>query len=617
MLTYILTQVARNEQLLVMARDYLHFVTKFFEVINVSATHIYHSALELSPSSSVVRKSYYNQHLASLPRVVAGTPDSWDQSVTYTRINGIYRSSAWSPCGQFIAVQNFKAVEIRDPLTFELLSTLTESGICPLNGLAYSPDGYSLATVSINAVIIWDIQTGGIVKKIRCQADPSASPLWSLDGRMIAILVGNRFKLDQNQEASYYVFMYDVTLGTSHPPSKVQSRGRPHVWAYDTSFQIVVYDGKAFTIFNAGSVLTKVKSFPIQTQGDIEIMSFSPTTYHLSIWDCDYFVILDIQNSKYLLRERGVFFGHCFSSDGCLLAAYSRKPYTLHIWANNFGHYSSIGQFACISPSVPSSLSFSPSSSSILGHFGSSLQVWSLDDGHPVLPPYCQSFTAISYDGTYIATTLDGDNTVTIADPLSHPLCHINVDMEIHGLALVGNILLVVSFGTVVAWCLTGGTVAGAVVAGLLDSIWSVSPPGYPVSRILSAVKGEIGVISSAILGIAPHIYHTGTGEVLQPDQAPPFSSCSWYELTGTYEGQHYHRYHSLPAGDGCLDSWTLLPDPYWVNGCRWEGWVKDPKGEYRLWVPFEWRKYTEGHWFYEITTLQLKLSSKNIFIMF
>lgn len=42
----------------------------FFELICVSATHIYHSALELSPLSSVVRKLYYRRRSIPFPRVV-------------------------------------------------------------------------------------------------------------------------------------------------------------------------------------------------------------------------------------------------------------------------------------------------------------------------------------------------------------------------------------------------------------------------------------------------------------------------------------------------------------------------------------------------------------------
>jgi hypothetical protein len=49
-----MNQVAQNEQLLDTAKDCFRFVIKFFEPINVSATHIYHSALELTPLSSIV-----------------------------------------------------------------------------------------------------------------------------------------------------------------------------------------------------------------------------------------------------------------------------------------------------------------------------------------------------------------------------------------------------------------------------------------------------------------------------------------------------------------------------------------------------------------------------------
>jgi hypothetical protein len=63
------------KQLLETARDCFHFVTKFFEPINVSAAHIYHSALELSPLSSIVRRLYYHQRHTPFPRVLVGTPD--------------------------------------------------------------------------------------------------------------------------------------------------------------------------------------------------------------------------------------------------------------------------------------------------------------------------------------------------------------------------------------------------------------------------------------------------------------------------------------------------------------------------------------------------------------
>jgi WD40 repeat protein len=85
-----------------------------------------------------------------------------------------YKLCTWSPCGQFIAAQTSEAVEIRNCLTLELLTTLKPTETTPsalMGPLAYSPDGHSLACGSNTAILIWDIQTGGIAKEIKCGTD--------------------------------------------------------------------------------------------------------------------------------------------------------------------------------------------------------------------------------------------------------------------------------------------------------------------------------------------------------------------------------------------------------------------------------------------------------------
>ena len=94
-----MNQVAKNKQLLEIARDCFQFVTKFFEVINVSATHIYHSALELCPMSSIFRKLYYHQHIVHSPKVAVGTPESWAQSIAIYGKDHYNGLCTWSPCG--------------------------------------------------------------------------------------------------------------------------------------------------------------------------------------------------------------------------------------------------------------------------------------------------------------------------------------------------------------------------------------------------------------------------------------------------------------------------------------------------------------------------------------
>ena len=205
-------------------------MTKFFEPINVSATHIYHSALELSPLSSIVRKLHYHRRPNPFPRVVVGTPDSWDPSVAIpnSRHSSIF-SVTWSPCGQFVAMRTEEAVEIRDALTSGLFSTLqpTEPTSELTGGPTYSPDGRSIACVSGAMIIIWDIQTGGVVKEIQRDEAVGASLVWSLGGRAIGTM--SRYAWT----APWCTWVYDVALGTALSHIKLQSRGGPYLWAHE------------------------------------------------------------------------------------------------------------------------------------------------------------------------------------------------------------------------------------------------------------------------------------------------------------------------------------------------------------------------------------------------
>ncbi|KAF9641927.1 hypothetical protein BDM02DRAFT_3067365, partial [Thelephora ganbajun] len=63
-----------------LANDCFRFATGFFEVIDESAAHIYHSALPVSPQTSMVRK-LYERHANPLTRIVHGLPDSWDPAI--------------------------------------------------------------------------------------------------------------------------------------------------------------------------------------------------------------------------------------------------------------------------------------------------------------------------------------------------------------------------------------------------------------------------------------------------------------------------------------------------------------------------------------------------------
>ena len=128
------------------AADCLRFVTEFFEVISQSAPHIYHSALQLAPQSSIVRKLYVQQIWSPLLRVVTGVPTSWDSCVASTGAVKEDCRPVWSPCGQFIAVGWYNCVEVLDSNTLGRVIILRHPDCAgPSKSLAFSPGGNLLA----------------------------------------------------------------------------------------------------------------------------------------------------------------------------------------------------------------------------------------------------------------------------------------------------------------------------------------------------------------------------------------------------------------------------------------------------------------------------------------
>ena len=228
-----MNQVAKDKELLDIAEDCFQFLTMFFEVINVSAPHIYHSALELCPTSSIIRKLYYHRRIVCLPKVVIGAPDSWDPTISISGKDDYNGLCAWSPCGRFVAAHTGKAAEIRDPLTLELITILQPTETNPrLKGpLAYSPDGRSIACASDTAIIIWDIQTGGVAKEVK-RSTESISLVWSSDGQTLCVI-------GSEDRVTFVVHTSDVSSGTTLSSNTLQSGENPHLWTYDESFRVM------------------------------------------------------------------------------------------------------------------------------------------------------------------------------------------------------------------------------------------------------------------------------------------------------------------------------------------------------------------------------------------
>jgi WD40 repeat protein len=630
-------QVTKDDQLLDTARDYFQFATNFFEVITVSATHVYHSALELSPLSSTVRKLYYSQRPHPLPRVVLGTSDFWGPSATSVSTeHSYYLSSTWSPCGQFVAAVAEEVAEIWDAPTLKPLSTLQSIKVATKfkRGLAYSPDGRSLAGCSDIGIVIWDTQTGGVIKVIGCEVPGDGlEPVWSLDGEAIGAISPRIF-----ETLTVTVHMYDVVSGIARSPGVLQSRDTPYLWAHGNSFRIATTAsdrrGCRINIFEVGSTLTRIEPFPIHFYSSLG--AFSPTTYRVSIsvagghsHDPD-LLILDVRSSEVLLRETGSYWRATFSPDGTFFAAFATG--FLHLWRYGSGSYIRWKEFRL----APTPFQFSPTLSSIVSCTGTLLHVLYLDHSpdtpatEPIVTTGNRLQDAFSPDSTYIATVHCGESTVTITNLDSQhpsPIQFIDTDLEISAIVLTGNVLLVKGSDMVVAWLLADDGMVDGILgnprADRNDSIWEL-PTKVPtrLSKLFGrgggndddnnnlgfSVGGETAAIT--LNGLAVRTYHTGTGESLKSGGQPRSARYRFHHPRRD-ECNLYHR--DLSKHRGPLESdWPVS------ETTLQEGWVKDPEGKHRLWLPARWRQSrNEVDWLHGVTALRLRGPSELVVVKF
>ena len=628
--------MACDQQLLDTARDYFNFVARFFEVINLSAPHIYHSALELSPHSSIIRKHY---HHYLKPRVVYGLPNSWDQPAA---VIGNYGSYTWSPSGQSFSALASASVEIWDAVTLAKLSTLHISNPDPklqdpgsmhdqLDLLSYSPDGHSLTSCFGSAITIWDIQTGGVIEEIEAEATSSLPQtlMWSLDGKAI----GTVFPAE---EGTWVVCVYNVALGTKVSTGTFLSSYKPCLWPHNNSLRIMtMHSDVGFKVINIFEIWPEfvnrlVESFSINLDvcGTlIRLISFSPTTYRISVITGKYphpcaIFAFDVQKSEVLLQRCGPFNAAHFSPDGNLLIASGQFGDT-YIWryASDQGYalWRKFPRWGYIENS-PRGYQFSPTSSSILLSSSMSLEVRQLEDlatGPPMDAYY--HYTEFSADGTYLVTATEKGQVITITNLHKGSTEFVDIKFGLCALILTGNILLVQGEDILVAWRLTAeGTVNGATGVRRVDyshSLWS--KPLQERCTVQFWVDGHTGVVKHAETLIC---YNTETGEELDPAsiKSPLPSSFSWKDPNSQYHG--FKDWSSFTCHE-----FTNCDDPskeHLVDSDPWykEGWVKCPEGEYQhwFWLPVTWRpSWEEAHWIQKVRTLRLNTASGLVVIRF
>ena len=390
------------------AVDFLHFVTEFFDIIRQSGPHIYHSALLLTPQSSVVRKLYSDQIRSPVLKIVNGIPASWDSCTASAGAERRVLHAVWSPCGRFIAASFQGVIQIHDSNTLERLSVFNpplQRDLPFFEFLAFSPDGRLLASVRsvsfwlviflVSAstltfaprgkdgyISVWDVQTG--VAIINIHSNQSGKPVFSGNCRTFTLLGDNGTFGTYDAVNGTYFCKGELPASTGFLPGA-------H-WAYEESFRFSTSsesDGKLTVNIQelrptSPPPFHVVQSFTVPPH-DGQI-SFSHVSFHASFTTTTGVVILNLRDSRTLLQAGATNSsytppGH-FSPDGCFFACKTQEG-EICIWKNSSANYV---PWNTLRPRLPfEGFSFSPTTSTILAWGLDGVQL--LEPGnHPAVP---------------------------------------------------------------------------------------------------------------------------------------------------------------------------------------------------------------------------------------
>lgn len=145
-------------------------VMYFFYPIQQCAQQIYHTALPLSPKSSLLRQ--INQQMVSHDQVpVTGfvdPPSDWGLLLTTINV-GSRRPTSITTFAEKIAVACEDIVNIYDAVTFALGQSFhTPQSVTSIQG---SGDGSILVSAHSRSVTSWDIQTGGLIDTLNTRSE--------------------------------------------------------------------------------------------------------------------------------------------------------------------------------------------------------------------------------------------------------------------------------------------------------------------------------------------------------------------------------------------------------------------------------------------------------------
>ena len=612
---------------------------RFFEVISASAPHIYHSALPLSPQTSTVRQ-LYERYACPLVRAVQGTPLPWEPIVSTFRHRRWVGKAAWSPCSRYIAVSldDSETVEILDAVTLGKLHNFESQ-----NGdgwLCFSPDSRSLTKIGCGhgGFITWDLQTGGQASPVSTSqnmADSKCiSSTYSADGKMIAALYENPESTSiytHNLHSGTHAFSYHPREGRIVPPLWLHDRHLRFVDVKPGSINIREAEFTAWEVgFTTMHVPTKVESLPAPGNiGDIQTALYLPTRSWLAFVHAGKKVLIwDARDSRFLLDFSDNINRHTrisSSSDGRFFAC-GASNLDVHLWEESPTGYvlrrklvSGVGMYH-VEPLL------SPNGGSLITCPRDETQLWRTADSITLLSSSSTPPTGTEYDfflefspgGSLAATARLGEKIATVFNLKSgNPRLIVDMGMEIWGLRVTENVIVVVGGGKIITWNLPSEDRITNTRATTNDSVRTVAfnhPASHPGCFNSAAISPDFNHI---IVTQGPDedqetqldIYDMCTGKHLANVDAPaymPFTvdGSEFWGLRGVFEfgwkiikdeESNVIGLKPLPE-DACPPGgypW-ISPHGHYVTN---DGWIFNSRKKRLLWMPHNWREREGNLW--------------------
>ena len=324
--------------------DIQRFILDCFDTIYDSPSHIYHSALPLSPSSSWFQK-YYNSELSKEAKVVTGLPATWGTCFRTVSSHTLVIRLAW--WGNIIVASSESGKII-------ILDAVTGTNVSVLSGhtdwvvsFTFSLDGALLVSGSSDYTIkLWDIQTGGVIRTFSGHTNSVCSVSISLDCTTIA-----SGSLDKT------IWLWDVGTGECHHIIEGHSSPVKSV-SFSKHSQILISSSDDYTVR-----WWSIDGHQIQqTEGGPEVAFSSDRTHFVSFGEEG----ARVQNSDSgvivaeLPATNGQVWSCCFSPDGRTVACAAGS--TIYLWDINgsvpylietfVGHTNIIHSLAFSSPSI-------------------------------------------------------------------------------------------------------------------------------------------------------------------------------------------------------------------------------------------------------------------------